>query len=206
MKTEILELLETKNFDELTDEERTGVHNYMSEIEYREQRKLILSATVLATEEKAELVPNPQLLIIGQEKLPKRKSGALIVFGHKTPTWVTVAACLLLFFGIRGFYNSKNSGVETIVVTETINDTIYSEKIVTEQLPGETVVKYIYVNEPKIINETVDNSNSYKPEEPSFEHLHFREDQYCTIMSCYESKKGKTVANDTLLWLSQVSL
>ena len=75
-----------------------------------------------------------------------------------------------------------------------------------KHLPADTIIKYVYINEPEVIYEVVDNSREYVKEDPVFSNLHFKEDQYCNILSCYEPKKGTSVANDTLLWLSQVSL
>lgn len=203
MKADILELLETKNFEELTSEERVTVFNEMSETDYKEQRMMILASRILAKKEKAEIVPNPKILINARERLSKKKSGGLVIFTHKLPTWVAVAACLLIFFGIRSLTDSENSDVESTVVTEIIHDTIYTEKIVTAQLPADTVIEYVYVYQPEVIYEMVDNSVNYDQKESSFENLHFKEDQYCNIMSCFEPKKGKSVAKDTLLGLIQ---
>ena len=110
---------------------------------------------------------------------------------------------MLLFFGIRHLTDSENSGVESTIVTEIVHDTIYTEKIVTEQLPADTIIEYVYVYQPEVIYEMVDNSNNYDQKESSFENLHFKEDQHCNIMSCFEPKKGKSVAKDTLLGLIQ---
>lgn len=205
MTADILELLETKNFDELTAEERAAVFNEMNKADYKEQRMMILASLILAKKEKAEMVPNPKILIDAQKRLSKKKNGGLglVIFTHKLPTWLAVAACLLLFFGIRHLTDSENSGLESTVVTEIIHDTIYSEKIVTEQLPGDTVIEYVYVYQPEVIYEMVDNSINYDQKESSFENLYFKEDQYCNIMSCFEPKKGKSVAKDTLLGLIQ---
>ena len=121
------------------------------------------------------------------------------MFHHKVPTWAAVAACLLILFGSIALFKTKHQNTEANVITETVHDTIYKEKIVTEQikLPGDTLVKYIYRNNPEIVYEVAD----YKEEEPSYENLLFREDEHCQIMSCYEPKKGVPVVNDTLLRL-----
>lgn len=206
MKADVLELLEVKNFEELTDEERTAVLKEMSESEYRAHRKLILTALVLTKKEKVELIPNSQILIMAKERMSKKKAGGLMIFQHKVPTWAAAAACLLLFFGIRNLNNLENSGAETTVVTEIFRDTVYTEKIVTTQLLADTVIEYIYINQPEVIHEAVDNSSNYVQEDPSFENLNFREYQDCSIMSCYEPKKGMSVANDTLLVWTQNGL
>ena len=206
MKTDVLELMETKDFGVLTAAEQSAVLNEMTEAEYLAERKLMISAMALAKDEKPKLIPNPQILMMAKEKLPKKKAGALLFFQHKVPTWAAVAACLLLFFGIHksGILNESNP--ETSVITETIHDTVFTEKIIVEQPPSDTVIEYVYVDKPEVIYEIVDNSKPYFKEDPSYENLYFKEDPYCNIMSCYEPTRGNTVQNDTLLLLIQDGL
>ena len=199
-------LLETKNFEELSQDERSVVLSEMDETEYGEQRKMILLARDLAKNEKAKLLPNPQTLVLAREKLPKKRAAGFLIFQHKVPTWAAVAACLFIFFGIREINKSLNSNIEPTVITETIHDTVFTEKIITEQLLADTIVKYVYVQEPTEKQVVEDNSTTYSQPEPSFENLHFREDAYCNIMSCYESKKGVSAANDEWLKLVQNGL
>jgi len=206
MQIDILDLLETKNFEKLTVKEQEMVLLEMSESEYQERRNMIVAATILVKEEKDMLQPNPATLLMAQQKMSgKKKSGAVMIFQHKTPTWMTAAAVVLLLFGLWGM---KQSAPETEVILETIHDTVYQEKVVTEQveLPSDTVVKYVYLNQPEVIYETVDNTDNYPKEAPNYDHLYFREDQHCQIMSCHEPKKGKSVAEDKWIKLAPQDL
>lgn len=202
MTEDVLELLETKDFDELIEKEKNAVLKEMSESEYRDQRKLILTAFSMGKEEITGIVPNPNILLAAQQKvIPRRRPLGVIMLNHKVPTWLAIAACFLLFIGISVLYQSRSNNVRTEYVTETIVDTVYTEKIVKEEvtLPGDTIVKYIYVNEPEVIYQVVDNEPSYTREEPNYDLISVPQDQYCNIMSCYEAKKGNSAAND--MWL-----
>ena len=203
MKTDVLELMETKDFGELTAEEQAAVLNQMTEAEYSSERKLILSALALVKDEKPLLVPSPQILSMAREKLSQQKGGGFFLLQHKIPTWAAVAACLLLYFGIRASGLLNETKPTETVVTETIHDTVFTEKIIVEHSPADTVIEYVYVDQPDVVFEVVDNSTLYFEEDPTYEDLYFREDPYCNIMSCYEPSKGNTVENDTLLALIQ---
>ncbi|UKN03731.1 hypothetical protein K6119_09530 [Paracrocinitomix mangrovi] len=207
MRTTLLTLLETKNFEQLTNDERLLVLSEMTAEEYLEQRKIILATKSLAAQERKTLQANPSILLAAQNKFNTnqkavKKGGLLLLWQHKIPSWAAVAACILLMFSVWGFNEYNQDTTERTVITEIVRDTVYQDKIVEVTVPqkADTIVKIVYKNVPsEDKEEPIQIASNYNVSEdlinPNFE---YTDHQYCSVLPCNDLSTGLSRANDSI--------
>ena len=122
MDEHIFELLENKDFTELTKSERETVLKHMDEMEYNTAHMSIINTTKIFDSEIANTKSDTKLLADLREEL---KPGLLYFLIHsKIQVW-KVAAVFILFFISYSFLISKLDQ-ETIITTQTNKtDTVY---------------------------------------------------------------------------------
>lgn len=122
---QIMELVETKTFNELSDDERILVLKHFTQEEFDLQHRLLYETKSLTE----ELDPKPLIL-------SERKSGIVIPLSQAI---IGVAATLIISFLL---FQAKQSPISEIKNVElAIADTVYIEKQV-----HDTVIKYEYVD------------------------------------------------------------
>ena len=202
-------LLETKRFDQLTPSEKTFVLASMSEEEYVQQHNAILHAQAFLKNEVKGLSPNPDTKIFLQETLGKtsKKSGIIaLIFQHKMPTWVTVAATCLLLLLLKGLSVIQPDKKPTYIVEQRV-DTVFVEKVVEDTMPTNHPQKIDKVEKqnptvPAIIKKNKPNSNT----PTRHEDITFYSDKmlnaglvnYDALLGMEPSKSGITLANDSI--------
>ncbi len=152
MKTTLIDLIEKKPFDTLTEEEKLFVLSQCSEADYRFQHDLVKAAQ---SSEKPEIKPAPFILPNAVAALPpKRKTLLVMITSYKVPAWVAVAACFLLFMVMRisFFAPTKPETTSPLVSQKTNQDTVIVEKrIVQTEIVHDTIVEFIYRDNQPIV-------------------------------------------------------
>jgi hypothetical protein len=204
MSNDLNELLENKTFAQLTAVERTYVLTQISAQEYDWQREILLSSKI-AFEEAPVLTPLPPtaaLMALRENK----KSSPPFLFVHKIPTWMAIAACLLVFLLAKGsgFMETEK---QPALCAEII-DTVYVEKMVRAIVQENNTTRkdtLIAVNStseshPKI---PVKNPSEPKRTEPAFtaEMLSIGNINYDAYFSNYSSSSGTSLQNDSITQL-----
>jgi hypothetical protein len=151
---EIHDLLEEKEFEELSVEEQVFVLKQMTLEEYTNARNGIVASQSFFEAESIQIQPkanasNKALLALrAKNKViePAKKTAWIAaLFTYKIPAWQAAAALLLVFFFVRGLGTVQQS--QTILVAdESLRDTVFIKEYITqiEQLPADTVVKVVY--------------------------------------------------------------
>lgn len=172
MKLEIEDLIASKAFDELTNDERAWVLSQMTELDYESQRAIIVDSQNLWMEEEQELDPLPPspaifaalqqkqaAIPVEQQVEPKKKGFLAAVLGHRIATWQAVAASLIFMlmwqFGTstattttEGDAYAHNEPVDTVYK--------YITQIKEVLQPADTVIEVIYKNCPTANDEPID--------------------------------------------------
>lgn len=123
VELEVFDLLESKDFQELSTEEQSKVLLVMTESEYQLQRKVMLEAG--DTEE----------LVAGPLVLPGKKSAMPIWFAS---VGSAAAAAIIMFFIMQPA--EVNDVKETAVKTKVVRDTLIVENTVTDTIVDYRVV------------------------------------------------------------------
>ena len=161
LEKRIEELLLSKDFESLTPAEVEMVLSTMSEMEYINQRTLLLDSKKMFEDEGAILSPDPDLLFSLKEAhvVKKKRFGAIAMLtaiaGYRVPAYqVGIAAVLLfIFFWIRPSSNISEGSAEPQLVYQTIIDTVEVIKEVPIEVvvPTERVVReLVYVDRPAL--------------------------------------------------------
>lgn len=150
-EVDVLKLIETKSFEELTPEERKFVLEKFSELEYTIQAELIGKSRKLFQEEKGQMIPNPNILESLQEfnKRNKQKSVWVSIVSWQIPAYqVAIAAIVLFVFFLPLWKNEVAPPLKKeVVVYQTIHDTIQ----VIKEVPVEkivTIYKEVFADAP----------------------------------------------------------
>lgn len=211
MNYNLSDLLEAKAFDALLPDEQAFVLEQMSAEAYTAQHELVCNAQEFLKAESALLVPYPETqhaaLDALREKNKKKRGGALLLWQNKVPTWMAVAACLLILLLSQGYSYIQHTDLEKIPIVETISDTVYVEKLVTKQekiyLPGDTVVKVVYQKSELLdVEKKVVPTESHSPEKMlvySDEMLNANNLDYGSLLMNHSKPKGISAKNDSLM-------
>ncbi len=124
VELEVFDLLEARDFQELSAEEQSRVLTIMTQSEYQLQRKIIVEAG------------NADELIAGPLVLPGKKNVVPIWF---VSIGSAAAAAILMFFVMQPA--KVNDVQETTVKTKVIRDTLIVENTVTDTIIDYRVVK-----------------------------------------------------------------
>lgn len=173
----ILELVETKTFSELSDDERILVLNHFTQQEFDLQH-LLIHETKSLTE---ELHPKPLVL-------NEKKSGLVIPLYQAI---IGVAASLIISFLL---FQAKQSPIsESKNVELAIADTVYIEKQVLD-----TVIKYEYVDRIVFVDaENKVSENAPKtPKTPNQQGITIAQPFVAPLDELKLQNKGLTLVND----------
>lgn len=204
MKHDLSDLLDQKDFEDLTMIERNFVLSEISEEAYNEQRETIVMAQLIMADDASNLRANPSIAIAASTALQQRKkTGVFAIFTHKVPTWAAVAACALLFtlFNYSGIFGQS---VEKNHVADVSSiDTVYIEKIITE-------FRDLKPFQEKPVSDKVQPHNSEnlaqvsvppKPDKtPTYsdEMLNAEQINYTALLQNYSSSNGVSLQNDSI--------
>lgn len=122
-------LLETKSFNDLNSSEQKFVLRQMSSEEYQKQYLLIQKTRASFSADKKRLTPHPSSLGTLQQELAKERGTSSIIgviIQHKTPTWVTIAAGVLVFIFFQFSKISQLEQIDSNIIATT--DTVFLEK------------------------------------------------------------------------------
>ncbi|MFK7796156.1 MAG: hypothetical protein AB8E82_01805 [Aureispira sp.] len=149
------DLLDQKNFDELSENEKQVVLQHCSAEAYQLQRQAILASQALWTAEMQELeVPAPNRAILDtlkEKRLLLKESKVVVVpwwqqwVNYSIPIW-KVAAAALLFLCLQQALPTTNSIAPVTALMQ--RDTVYLERYHTtiEKVlqPADTIIKVVY--------------------------------------------------------------
>ncbi|MDX2361647.1 MAG: hypothetical protein QNK23_12640 [Crocinitomicaceae bacterium] len=144
----LMELIESKSFESLTEEEKGFVLEHMSEEEFNLQRKILLETKAMDD----DVVPLPLII-------PNKKRGIVI------PLYQAIggiaAAVLLSFFLLRTETTIEIPG-EQLIVAQT--DTVYVDKVIVD-----TIIEYRTEFIERAVNEnTAITENTNSTSQPMF--------------------------------------
>lgn len=148
------DLLDQKDFEELSEHEKQVVLQYCSPEEYQFQRQIILASQALWTAEMQELeVPAPNRVILDtlNEKHLLLKESTVVVpwwqqwANYSIPIWKVAAAALLLLCLQQALLTTNPIAPTTALMQR---DTVYLERYHTtiEKVwqPADTIIKVVY--------------------------------------------------------------
>ncbi len=156
LNDKVFQLIEEKDYDKLSQEERELVLSCMTIQSYKQQRSALLSLQSQMQNERMQLQPDPEILRGLQQRLDKEQPAMVIVpmwkrvVQHKIPAyWVAIASiCVLAFVA----FWPKPDAVEKIQYVEkevpvysTVYDTVYLEN--EKPINREVIEKIIYVKQ-----------------------------------------------------------
>lgn len=182
-------LLQHKDFEQLTQIEKAQVLAEMSEMDYRAQRKVLLATQSLRAKTE-QLKPNPLLLHQLRGKFePEAKR--VPIWQCSVPVWA-VAASLLAVVAMAALWKSEPK-IEQIYVenTKVIYDTLM-QKIPYTKVIFKIKYEQVIVDNTQKINDLDENIFQQKEKILNFD---FAEEDIETSIS-----EGKSVAEDTLTW------
>ncbi len=148
IENNIIHWIETYDFNDLSSEQKAIVRELSSEIEYQQERSLVLSARRLFDEEELQ-IPDASLkgTLDNRFQSNNKRKGRFVgfkkVITHPVPAYQVAAACFLLFMSSFLFIKSnKNGGSpnESSIVYRTVYDTIVQQIRDTIEVPVETIV------------------------------------------------------------------
>jgi len=212
MQLELQELLASKAFDQLNEEERSFVLQQLSEQEYRAQYRVVTESRALFQTESARIVPLPPtaaLAALKQQQAPPVSNTSPVqpiarpkLWQYPVPLWQAAAACLffVLSYGMLS-YNNNTKTTRTEIAT-VIRDTIFVDKIKAVFRPADTIVKVIY--DTLYIKESPVEEAAYaaladsavRREEVVLEAAGFEQS-----MDYYTTSSGQPMSKDTFLQL-----
>lgn len=136
---ELFNLVESKPWSALNENDKTLVLNYISKEEYDNLHKMFISTITLNSTEQHLTLP---LSIKTQlDKTFKKQHQKSIMI----PLW-QAAAVLVMMLGGFVFYSIRSNAMDKVIVN-TIRDTVYVPQIVSSEVKKtDTVIVYRYVN------------------------------------------------------------
>jgi len=196
ISNELFNLIESKPWLALNENEKTYVLNHLSMEEYNNLHDMFLS-TVALNQSEQQLT----LSLSVKEHLEKtfkkqHQKNAMI------PLW-QAAAVFIMMFGGFAFYILKISTMEKVIVN-TIHDTVYVPKIVSSEIKKtDTVIVYQYLNSNKSNRLNTLNIHEQVPVYETNNNAELPVSQIRTlstdeIKNCLKNIKNKSMLEDTL--------
>lgn len=145
------ELIESKTFDELTNEERAMVLKEMSEEEYTlrksviDQTRLFLGQTTVGLEPNED-VKNKAAFLLKEKSSPKKRSNIALILTYRIPIFIPVAAAILLLFTLPFVIEEPTEKEYIAEVRDTVQRVVYKTDTVImekEVIKPVQVIKYI---------------------------------------------------------------
>jgi hypothetical protein len=136
----LFDLLNQKDFDELTSEEHSIVLSIMDKDTYSSMRAASHAARQFLEDEYPVFIPSNQLDQILKEVERKKMDEPTIVWNRPIALWKAAALFLLLGGGWLVFVlTNKNTVIQTSYITKL--DTVFVEK----EIPGEKIHDTVYI-------------------------------------------------------------
>lgn len=151
------QLIESKTFNELTNEERTMVLKEISEEEYSLRRSVLEGIRVLLGHTEEDLEPDPEVknkaaLLFANKARKKEKSILHAVFAYKVPLFIPAAAAVLLLFMLPFVFENPTKREYVAQVTDTVQKVVYKTDTVVKEIEvikPVVTIKYVYKEKPK---------------------------------------------------------
>ena len=199
-------LLDEKSFEQLNSSERQFVLNQISKEEYMAQYVILQDAKTIFAAESIQLKPRlatqANLLTALQQK--KKSPKIFAIFQHKTPTWVTVAACIAIVFLLKNGPFQSAETKQPLFVSNQV-DTVYIEKFI----PIETTATIDSIITPAIkteksIQKTAPKTKIRPKLDPS--NITYYSDammnaemkNYTSMINMASQPRGVSLANDSI--------
>lgn len=207
MKYDLSQLIESNDFNELNNEERSFVLNQITESEYTLRRKVILKSKEIFKNDLQQIKPIEAIKAAALESLRNKKSKKKVIpfIGYKVPAWLAAASILLAFL-LNSILNFSFNKTETSIHQLSQIDTIYVEKKIIDtvkiQEQPDTIIKVVYV--PQKEKQSTTNSiqkNKSTPNNKGLQNLeHIPTNNYNTVIDLNTEKKhlGKSLNEDEL--------
>ncbi|MFI5204164.1 MAG: hypothetical protein ACHQF2_06685 [Flavobacteriales bacterium] len=155
----IQQLIESKSFDELSNEEKTIVLSEITEDEYTNRKSVVYNTRLfLSTEvnrmQPADKIKQRAMAMLMERKNNEKKSLLSMIFQYKIPAFIPAAAAVLLLIMLPFAFNSEKKTEYIASVTDTIQKTVYKtdtvilEKEVVKEVKV-PVVKYVTTETPR---------------------------------------------------------
>lgn len=157
MEQQLVDLLETKSFAQLTSEQRTMVLLEMSEAEYEMQHELMQQITTESDHEKA-LIPLPLSQSSAYGTLNQKRAGAGIllllspIVNSKVASWQAAAAVVLIAFSFLWF---QRPTIETQIVYVP-QETVVYDTIASIDTVYQNVDVPVYIDRVKYVDRVVE--------------------------------------------------
>lgn len=204
MKYDIAQLIEEKEFSELTNDERSFVLSQVEESEYSFRRNIILNSKELLKNDLRKLKPNDSIKVAALQSLRAKKSNRKIIplfIGYKVPAWLAAASILLAFLlnSILNFSFNKTalpvnqlSQIDTVFVEKKIIDTVK----IKEQ--PDTVIKVVYVPQNTDQQPITEAQHTNDAELKTLESTQMNNYNPVIDLSTDKKHKGKSLNEDEL--------
>lgn len=155
----IQQLIESKSFNALSNEEKTLVLSELTEEEYNVRKSMIDHTRLFLTSEVNNMQPddhikNRAIALLKERKANEKKPLLYMIIQYKIPAFIPAAAAVVLLFMLPFAFNSESKIEYIVSATDTIHKTVYKtdtivlEKEVIKEVKM-PVVKYVKVEAPR---------------------------------------------------------
>ena len=212
MDYRVTELLETKSFEALSEDEKFLVKSHLTEDEYQRQHRLIAQFKDNLNDESESLSANDQIRVNALEalRLKNQENATKTVplwLNYKIPLWTAFAALLLIFILTTPLLFNSEIGESKSNEQLVMRDTVYIEKIVNDTIeiktPADTVIKTIYTSNKNSRDEIKDLntpvfSNNAKTMKEAEENFMTSSEEMISPFKFNNRSKGKSLSEDPL--------
>ncbi len=199
----LLELLNTKDFEVLSQKERIFISEHLSEELYKELRTVYVSTEKVFKEEVTTTPDNSVKIALDNAFTKKHKRQNTItnlllrVIDYRIPAYQVALGSLLLIMTAGWYIQSKNNSISSDSLWA-VTDTVFIEK----EKPGKTDTVYIFQKEATHQTSSISSSQISKMEDSSSTEnskIAFPE-QYNIYITDFKniSNPGKTMREDSL--------
>ncbi len=181
---DILDLLESKDFEELSRSEKEIVLNEISESDYQERRNTIFLAKKLK-EKESNILPNSLIKKHLMERISAQAPVRVPLWQRSVPVWAMAASLCSVVF-LSWFLMQKSNPVYPIFVEKKVilHDTLI-QKVSVQSIQYLTKTEKIYIEKPIDMEKNKENFD--------YTQLIFEQNDLL-------SSKGQSLAEDSLSW------
>lgn len=166
VKDQLQFLIESKDFDTLTDAEKTVVLSEITEEEFCSRRRLILNVKSFLAEGVKKADPGKEIHrnVLAVMKAKKQESGWNKLIAYRIPVYIPAAAVVLLLLMIPFFIREEKSGISIRIVEKDRNpEVVYRTKTIEKEVPKIVEVEKVkYVTVVKTV--TIPSYETLTPE------------------------------------------
>jgi hypothetical protein len=189
---ELFNLVESKPWTALNENEKTLVLNHISKEEYINLHEMFVSTILLNRAEQDLMMP-----ITAKEYLDKtfnRQHQKNIMI----PLWQAAAVFIIMLAGFV-LYSINSNNVEKVIVN-TLRDTVYVPQIVSSEIKKtDTIIVYRYVNSNKYTNNNASQYNKQVKESKSNDGMVLPVSQIRTLSRDEIKRNLKNIKNKSML-------